>query len=67
MMGPYCFVSLAPASFLGTVSLAPGNYSSAPGPLNMQAPQLAYGTTGVCLLAQWDALLAPAIGGEVGT
>lgn len=67
MMGPYCFVSLAPASFLGTVSLAPGNYSSAPGPLNMKAPQHAYGTTGVCLLAQWDALLAPAIGGEVGT
>lgn len=67
MMGPYCFVRLASASFLGTVSLAPGNYSSAPGPLNTQAPLHAYGTTGVCLLAQWDALLALAIGGEVDT
>jgi hypothetical protein len=52
-MGPYCSVSLALASFLGTAPCL--------------APPHAYGTTGDCLLAQWASPFLPAIGWEVGT
>lgn len=67
MMGPYCFVRLDRPHFWELCPWLLGTIPLPPGPLNMQAPQHAYGTTGVCLLAQWDALLALAIGGEVGT